>query len=102
MSDEELLSLFENPETRRNAFNQLVRKYQQKVYWLVRKMVVDHDDANDIPRMYSSKHGQRWKTSAAMPSCIPGFTALPATRPLIFSIKSAGNISFRSTMSRMS
>jgi RNA polymerase sigma-70 factor (ECF subfamily) len=26
----------------------LVRKYQQKVYWLVRKMVVDHDDANDI------------------------------------------------------
>jgi RNA polymerase sigma factor (sigma-70 family) len=48
MSDEELLALFANPETRRNAFNQLVRKYQQKVYWLVRKMVVDHDDANDI------------------------------------------------------
>lgn len=48
MSDEELLALFENPETRRNGFNQMVRKYQQKVYWLVRKMVVDHDDANDI------------------------------------------------------
>jgi RNA polymerase sigma factor (sigma-70 family) len=48
MSDEELLALFDNPETRRNGFNQLVRKYQQKVYWLVRKMVVDHDDANDI------------------------------------------------------
>ncbi|HEV7380377.1 MAG TPA: RNA polymerase subunit sigma, partial [Dyadobacter sp.] len=44
MSDEELLALFQNPETRRNAFNQMVRKYQQKVYWLVRKMVVDHDD----------------------------------------------------------
>ena len=48
MSDEELLELYRDPETRRNAFNQLVRKYQQKVYWLVRKMVVDHDDANDI------------------------------------------------------
>jgi RNA polymerase sigma factor (sigma-70 family) len=48
MSDEELLALFKDPETRRNAFNMLVRKYQQKVYWLVRKMVVDHDDANDI------------------------------------------------------
>ncbi len=48
MTDEELLVLFQNPETRRNGFNQLVRKYQQKVYWLVRKMVVDHDDANDI------------------------------------------------------
>ena len=48
MSDEELLALFQNPETSRNGFNQIVRKYQQKVYWLVRKMVVDHDDANDI------------------------------------------------------
>ncbi|PWJ54504.1 RNA polymerase sigma-70 factor (ECF subfamily) [Dyadobacter jejuensis] len=48
MSDEELLALFENPETRSNAFNHLVRKYQQKVYWLIRKMVVDHDDANDL------------------------------------------------------
>ncbi|GAB3171415.1 RNA polymerase sigma factor [Telluribacter humicola] len=48
MSDEELLELYRDPDTRRNAFNQLVRKYQQKVYWLVRKMVVDHDDANDI------------------------------------------------------
>ena len=26
----------------------LVRAYQQKVYWLVRKMVIDHDDANDL------------------------------------------------------
>ena len=48
MSDEELLVLFGDPDTRRNAFNLLVKKYQQKVYWLVRKMVVDHDDANDI------------------------------------------------------
>ncbi len=26
----------------------LVRAYQQRVYWLVRKMVIDHDDADDI------------------------------------------------------
>jgi RNA polymerase sigma factor (sigma-70 family) len=48
MSDEELLALFQNPDTRRNAFNQVVRKYQQKVYWMVRKIVIDHDDADDI------------------------------------------------------
>lgn len=48
MSDEELLALYQDPDTRRNAFNQIVRKYQQKVYWLVRKIVIDHDDANDI------------------------------------------------------
>ena len=26
----------------------LVRTYQQKVYWHVRKMVIDHDDADDL------------------------------------------------------
>lgn len=26
----------------------LVRSYQQRVYWHVRKMVIDHDDADDI------------------------------------------------------
>jgi RNA polymerase sigma-70 factor (ECF subfamily) len=26
----------------------LVRSYQQRVYWHVRKMVIDHDDANDL------------------------------------------------------
>jgi RNA polymerase sigma-70 factor (ECF subfamily) len=30
------------------AFNILVLKYQKKVYWLVRKMVLNHDDADDI------------------------------------------------------
>ena len=48
MTDQELLALFHNPDTRRNAFNMMVKKYQQKVYWIVRKMVVDHDDANDV------------------------------------------------------
>ena len=26
----------------------LVRKYQQRVYWHIRKMVIDHDDADDL------------------------------------------------------
>jgi RNA polymerase sigma-70 factor (ECF subfamily) len=30
------------------AFNHLVRKYQKRVYWVVRKMISDHDDADDI------------------------------------------------------
>lgn len=37
-----------NPETRNYGFNLLVRAYQQKVYWHVRKMVIDHDDADDV------------------------------------------------------
>lgn len=45
-SDEELISSFINGD--QNAFNFIVRKYQKKVYWIIRKMVLDHDDADDI------------------------------------------------------
>ncbi|MBL7852899.1 MAG: RNA polymerase sigma factor [Cyclobacteriaceae bacterium] len=48
MEDKELLLKVRNPETRGYGFNLLVRAYQQRVYWLVRKMVIDHDDADDI------------------------------------------------------
>lgn len=48
MEDRELLLKVRNPETRSYGFNLLVRAYQQRVYWLVRKMVVNHDDADDI------------------------------------------------------
>ena len=48
MEDHEILLKFQDPASRNLAFNQLVRKYQSKVYWHVRKMVVDHDDADDL------------------------------------------------------
>ena len=48
MEDQDILAKFADPASRNLAFNQLVRKYQQKVYWHVRKMVVDHDDADDL------------------------------------------------------
>lgn len=32
----------------KHAFNILVNKYQKKIYWIVRKMVIDHDEANDV------------------------------------------------------
>lgn len=48
MEDKELLEKIRNPDTRNYGFNLLVRSYQQKVYWLARKMVIDHDDADDL------------------------------------------------------
>ena len=48
IDDLDILTKFAVPETRNFAFNQLVRTYQQKVYWHIRKMVIDHDDADDL------------------------------------------------------
>ena len=48
LSDREILDQFSNPETRNYAFNLLVRQYQKRLYWHIRKMVIDHDDSDDI------------------------------------------------------
>ncbi len=47
-TDRELLEKFRNRETRNLGFNLLMQEYKQRVYWHVRRMVIDHDDANDI------------------------------------------------------
>jgi RNA polymerase sigma-70 factor (ECF subfamily) len=48
LEDKEILLKIRNPETASYGFNLLVREYQKRVYWHVRKMVIDHDDANDV------------------------------------------------------
>jgi RNA polymerase sigma-70 factor (ECF subfamily) len=48
LDDQQLLNKLLNPETRNYGFNMLVRGYQQKIYWHVRKMVIDHDEADDL------------------------------------------------------
>ena len=48
ITDADILAKFAVPETRNFAFDQLVKIYQQKVYWHIRKMVIDHDDSDDL------------------------------------------------------
>lgn len=47
-SDAELLIQFRNPQTKEAAFTTIIKKYQERLYWHIRRMVVDHDDANDV------------------------------------------------------
>jgi RNA polymerase sigma-70 factor (ECF subfamily) len=47
-SDSELLIQFRNPETKEKAFTTIIKKYQEKLYWHIRRIVIDHDDANDV------------------------------------------------------
>ena len=46
--DQELIGRLTNPSTRSAAFSGLVRSYQERLYWHIRKMVLSHDDTNDI------------------------------------------------------
>lgn len=46
--DSELLERFRDPATKEAAFTAIVKKYQEKLYWHIRRMVISHDDANDV------------------------------------------------------
>lgn len=48
LSDEEILKLYAEESSRNMALHQLIEKYQQKIYWQIRKIVIDHDDADDV------------------------------------------------------
>ena len=48
LTDQELLQQFKNPETQNYAFNLLVRQYQKRLYWHIRKILLDHDDTDDV------------------------------------------------------
>lgn len=48
MEDALIISKFADESTREEAFGYLLKKYQQKIYWHVRRMVIDHDDADDV------------------------------------------------------
>ena len=49
-STEDLLLIenFRQPHTKESAFTSIVKKYQERVYWQIRRMVINHDDANDV------------------------------------------------------
>ncbi len=45
-SDSELIRDFKNGDIK--GYNEIVRRYQKQVYWVIRKIVNSHDDADDI------------------------------------------------------
>lgn len=48
MKDKELIALIVSESTREQGFRQLLSEYKERIYWHVRKMLLDHEDANDV------------------------------------------------------
>ncbi|MGR6087112.1 MAG: RNA polymerase sigma factor [Arcticibacter sp.] len=48
LGDSELLSYFLKPTTRDRAFREILNRYQKRVYYHVRRIVIDHEDAADV------------------------------------------------------
>ena len=48
MDDREILDALREEGRENYAFNLLVRKYSQRLYWHIRRAVLDHDEADDL------------------------------------------------------
>ncbi|MCX6272049.1 MAG: sigma-70 family RNA polymerase sigma factor [Bacteroidetes bacterium] len=47
-TDPELINYLRDPERLNEGFRLLLQKYQQRIYWQIRRMVLSHEDTDDI------------------------------------------------------
>jgi RNA polymerase sigma-70 factor (ECF subfamily) len=48
MDEQVLINELLNPKTQRQAFEKMVQTYSERLYWIVRRLVLTHDNANDV------------------------------------------------------
>mgnify|MGYP000371185351 CR=1 FL=1 len=48
IKDEQILTLIQKQGQQERGFRLLLQKYQERLYWHIRKLVIDHEDANDV------------------------------------------------------
>lgn len=46
--DKEIITGLKSIHTRNHAFSQMVSSYSRRLYWHIRKIVINHDDSDDI------------------------------------------------------
>lgn len=48
IKEEELVKQLKNKQTQEKAFRILMSQYKERLYWHIRKIVISHDDADDV------------------------------------------------------
>ena len=47
-NEKEIIALLQEPSRQREAFEAIVKQYSEPLYWQIRKLVLSHEDSNDI------------------------------------------------------
>ena len=47
-SQNQFINALKNPDTQENAYSKLLTDYKERLYWHIRKIVIEHDDADDV------------------------------------------------------
>ena len=66
-SDERILSFLQSEKTYERGFRMLMEEYQERMYWQIRRLVTEHEDANDVlqnafVKVYRSVHNFEGKS----------------------------------------
>lgn len=48
VEEKELVAALQSEQHKEAAFRSLISKYKERLYWHIRKIVLDHDDADDV------------------------------------------------------
>lgn len=48
ISEIEFIAELKDPKTKEKAFRELMKQYKERLYWHIRKIVISHDDADDV------------------------------------------------------
>ena len=47
-NEKEIIALLQEPTRQREAFECIVKEYSEQLYWQIRRLVLSHEDSNDI------------------------------------------------------
>lgn len=66
-SDDRILTFLQNETTYERGFRLLMEEYQERMYWQIRRLVIEHEDANDVlqntfVKVYRSVHNFQGKS----------------------------------------
>ena len=72
-NEREVLKLLQEESTQRKGFELIVAQYSEQLYWQIRRMVLSHEDANDLLQNTFIK---ALTISVPRRSCLRGSTVL--------------------------
>ena len=47
-TEETLILQLQDEKTKRKAFTEIINRYKERLYWQIRKIVISHEDADDV------------------------------------------------------
>lgn len=47
-NEKEIIALLQDPTRQKEAFECIVKQYSEQLYWQIRRLVLSHEDANDL------------------------------------------------------